>query len=136
MKIVSDSFSLKTKAHIELKNISSQVGEVLKRADLKNGTLTVYTKHTTSGIIINEDERGLVDDMVEYMKKIVPRGAGYKHDRIDSNAHSHVQATLVPCSVTIPFTNGSLDLGTWQSIFFFEFDGPRSRNVLIKLIGE
>ncbi len=136
MNAISDSFSIKTTAHIELNNISSQIVDILKRSGLKDGTLTCFTKHTTSGIIINEDEKGLVNDMVEYMKKIVPRGAGYKHDRIDNNAHSHVQATLVPCSVTIPFTNGILDLGTWQSIFFFEFDGPRSRTLLIKLIGE
>ncbi|MHA1797345.1 MAG: secondary thiamine-phosphate synthase enzyme YjbQ [Candidatus Helarchaeota archaeon] len=136
MKVISDSFSIQTSDHVELKNISSQVQDSLKRSDLKDGIITIFTRHTTSGIIINEDERGLVQDFINFMKKLVPKSAGYKHDRIDNNAHSHLQATLVPCSVTVPFKNGILELGTWQSIFFFEFDGPRSRTILIKIIGE
>ena len=136
MKVISESFSIKTNEHIQLKNISKEVQEILSKSNLKEGVLTVYTQHTTSGIIINEDERGLVQDILNAMNKLVPKGAGYKHDYIDNNAHSHIQSTLVPVSASIPFSSGKLDLGTWQSIFFFEFDGPRSRTVLIKIIGE
>ncbi|NHI91318.1 MAG: YjbQ family protein [Candidatus Lokiarchaeota archaeon] len=133
---MSESFPIKTKDHIQLKNISKEVQEILSKSNLKEGILTIYTRHTTSGIIINEDERGLLQDFINSMKKIVPKGAGYKHDHIDNNAHSHIQSSLISTSVTIPFSNGILDLGTWQSIFFFEFDGPRSRNILIKILGE
>ena len=136
MKIISNIFSINTKEHIQLKNISKEVQEILSNSNLKEGIITVYTRHTTSGIIINENERGLVQDIITTMKKLVPKGVGYKHDHIDSNAHSHIQSTLVPVSVSIPFSSGKLDLGTWQSIFFFEFDGPRSRTILIKIMGE
>ena len=136
MKIVSESISIKTKDRIQLKNISKEVQAILVNSNIKEGILTVYTKHSTSGIIINEDERGLLQDIMNNMKKLIPKGAAYKHDQIDNNADSHIQSTFVPTSVTIPFSNGKLDLGTWQSILFFEFDGPRTRNVLIKIMGE
>ena len=135
MKVISESFSIKTKDHIQLKNISKEIQEILNKSNIREGILTIFTRHTTSGIIINEDERGLNQDIVNTMIKLIPKGAGYKHDYIDNNAHSHIQATLVPASVTIPFSNGKLDLGTWQSILFFEFDGPRTRTVLIKIMG-
>ena len=93
----------------------------------------IFTRHTTSGLTINENEAGLVSDM-ETVFEIIP-DKSYLHDRIDNNARSHLQSMLLEHSIVLPISNFRLDLGTWQSVFFVELDGPRKRNVQVKIIG-
>ena len=107
---------------------------VQKNLEKKSGLAIIYSPHTTTAIIINEAESGLLEDILDFMDKFVPRGAGYKHDRIDSNADAHLKASLLGNSVVVPVENGKLMLGTWQRILFIEFDGPRTRRVYVRVI--
>ena len=93
-----------------------------------SGSVTIFVQHTTAGITINESEAGLLTDFESALSSLVP-DSGWQHDRIDDNADSHVRAMLVGPSETIPVENGTLKLGTWQSILFVECDGPRKRTV-------
>ncbi len=109
-------------------------GLVQKNLEKRDGLAVIYSPHTTTAIIINEAESGLLDDILEFMNKLVPRNAGYKHDRIDSNADAHLKASLLGNSVVVPVEDGRLMLGTWQRILFIEFDGPRNRRVYVRVV--
>ncbi len=121
---------IETKSREEVVDITEDVRKALNG---KNGLAVVYTFHTTTGIMINEAENGLLQDIMDRISSLVPRNAGYRHDRIDSNADAHIKASLVGNSVIIPVENGELLLGTWQRILFLEFDGPRRRRVYVRV---
>lgn len=123
-----------TNLAVELIDITDNVIEEVNKNSIRNGICVISTPHTTTAIIINENEPGLLSDMFNLLNKLVPPGAGYNHDRIDNNADSHLRAMLLGSSETIPIVNGKLVLGTWQRIFFVELDGPRQRKVNVTLI--
>lgn len=137
--IPSDGFmqvQIQTSKETELVDITERVRERIEVEDVKDGFCIVFSKHTTTGIIINENESRLKEDILNILDKIVPRGKGYLHDEIDSNAHSHIRSLILGSSVIVPIENASLSLGTWQSIFLVELDGPRRRTVNVSIIGE
>lgn len=104
---------------------------------MDNGIVNIFTKHSTSAIRVNENEKGLLLDFEKALKDVIKEKDNYKHDFIDNNAASHIRAFLLGASETIPIIDGRLDLGTWQSIFFIELDGPRSnRTVDLTFMGE
>ncbi len=123
-----------TSKHVELVDITSEVEEEVRKSEIAQGICLISTRHTTAGIIINENEGGLKEDILDLLNKLVPTGAGYKHDRIDDNADSHLRTVLLGASEALPILEGKLELGTWQRIFFAEMDGPRSRTVNITLL--
>ena len=125
---------IETSKRIELIDITSEVQEEIMKSEVSEGICIISTRHTTAGIIINENESGLKEDILALLKKLVPTDAGYMHDRIDNNADSHLRAVLLGASETLPVSEGKLELGTWQRIFFAEMDGPRSRTVNITLL--
>ena len=125
---------IKTGKRVDVVDITSKVKEEVRNGGVSDGVAIVYSKHTTTAITINENESGLKEDILNMLEKIIPAGAGYRHDRIDNNADAHLRAILVGNSVTVPVSGGNLDLGTWQSILFIELDGPRSRRVGVKVI--
>ena len=125
---------IETSKRIELIDITSEVQEEIMKSEVSEGICIISTGHTTAGIIINENESGLKEDILALLKKLVPTDAGYMHDRIDNNADSHLRAMLLGASETLPVSEGKLELGTWQRIFFAEMDGPRSRTVNITLL--
>ncbi len=125
---------IKTSKRIEIVDITERVREIVESQDVVDGIALVYTKHTTTAVVVNENESGLKEDILKVLEKLIPSGAGYMHDRIDNNADSHLRAILMGNSVVIPITNGKLDLGTWQRILFVELDGPRVRRVVVKVI--
>lgn len=125
---------IETKRSIEVVDITSQVQKVIDENKLESGLCLVFTLHTTTGVAINEGESGLIHDILNLMSTLVPKGAGYMHDRSDGNAHAHLQAVLLGNSATIPVEKGKLILGTWQRILFLELDGPRRRRVYIKMM--
>ncbi len=129
-----ERIEVKTRESTELIDITVKVKEVVKSAGVDSGICVIFTRHTTSGIIINENESGLKRDIVAILNELVPKGTGYLHDRIDNNAHSHLRAVLLGTSVSIPIDRGELVLGTWQSIFFVECDGPRRREVFVTVV--
>lgn len=99
------------------------------------GTCTVFVRHTTAGVVVNEAESRLLSDVASFLDDVVPDG-GWEHDRIDDNADSHLRALLLGPSVTLPVSDGRLDLGTWQSVLLVECDGPRTRTVGVTATGD
>ncbi|AEA46265.1 secondary thiamine-phosphate synthase enzyme YjbQ [Archaeoglobus veneficus] len=127
------AIEIRTGKRTEIIDITADVRKVVEESG-GGGIAVVYTLHTTTAVIINEAEPGLLEDIVSALSKIVPTGAGYKHDRIDDNADAHIRAVLLGNSVVVPVENGKLQLGTWQRILFVELDGPRTRRVIVKLV--
>lgn len=125
---------VKTGKRVEVLDITDRVRDAVRKAGNKDGIAVVYTLHTTTAIAINEAEPGLMDDIVSTLSKLIPTGAGYKHDRVDDNADAHIRAVILGNSVVVPVENGELMLGTWQRILFIELDGPRTRRVLVKVV--
>ncbi|WP_461866716.1 secondary thiamine-phosphate synthase enzyme YjbQ [Thermococcus sp.] len=126
--------NIKTSREFEIVDITGDIQHLVWKSGIKEGIAVVFTRHTTTGLFINENESGLLQDIKERMGELIPKGVGYNHDRIDSNAHSHLRATLLlNPEVVIPIEEGELILGTWQRVLFAELDGPRTRKVLIKI---
>ncbi|MBC7085315.1 MAG: YjbQ family protein [Methanomethylovorans sp.] len=125
---------INTNRKVELIDITDKVQEEVRNKSISNGICVVSTPHTTTAIIINENESGLISDLLNLLNKLVPPGADYNHNRIDNNADSHLRAMLLGSSEAIPVIDGKLTLGTWQRIFFVELDGPRQRKANITLI--
>ncbi len=126
--------NIKTEKRIELIDITAEVREEVRKSGIEQGACILSTLHTTAGIIVNENESGLREDILELLNRLVPAGAGYRHDRIDNNGDAHLKAVLLGASEVLPITDGDLELGTWQSIFFAEMDGPRNRIVNVTLL--
>jgi len=123
------SISVKTDSRTEMVNITSSVQKEI--AGVQDGICVVYVPHTTAGITINEGaDPDVCDDILTKLSELVPPNRGYRHT--EGNADSHIKASLMGSSVSVMVENGRLVLGTWQKIFFCEFDGPRSRKVYIK----
>lgn len=129
-------FELKTNERVGILDITPEVTYILEKSGMKNGLVNIYSRHSTSGIVINENETGLVEDFKDMLMDLIPSDKNYKHNKIDNNADSHVRSFFIGNSQTIPLDRGRLDLGTWQSIFFVELDGPRSRKIAVTVIGE
>jgi len=132
---MSSQFSVSTNSSTEMVNITSQVQNELKRAEINSGICIVYVPHTTAGITINEGaDPDVARDMVMELNKIVPLQDEYAH--AEGNSAAHIKTSLFGSSVQIPVEEGRLSLGTWQSVFLCEFDGPRNRRVIVKVIGK
>lgn len=141
MVVISKSLKISSSSNFQIMDISSDITAVLneinKEHKMDNGIVNIFTKHSTSAIRVNENEKGLLLDFDKALKDAIKEKDNYKHDFIDNNAASHIRAFLLGASETIPIVDGRLDLGTWQSIFFIELDGPRSnRTVDLTFIGE
>ena len=114
-------------------DITDMVQKQIKESGVSDGICVCYVPHTTAGITINEGaDPAVCQDIIDKLSELVPRKYGYKH--LEGNADSHIKATIVGSSVTVIIDKGRLILGTWQRIFFCEFDGPRTRRVYIKII--
>lgn len=128
------NLNIETSRRIELIDITSEVKEEVRISGVREGVCIISTRHTTAGIIVNENENGLREDILNMLERLVPQGAGYRHDRIDNNADSHLKAIFLGSSEALPIVKGELELGTWQSIFFAEMDGPRNRAVNLTIL--
>lgn len=126
---------VKTHRQCELLDITSQVQRVVQESGVKSGVCCVFVPHTTAGITINENaDPDVVSDILMELDKIVPLKDNYLH--AEGNSAAHIKSSIVGCSQEVLIEEGSLRLGTWQSLFFCEFDGPRSRKVWVKVMGE
>lgn len=126
-------FKVDTRSTVELVKITSQVQNAVSDSGMKDGICVVFCPHTTAAITINEGaDPSVVDDMRMELNKIIPFEDGYHH--LEGNSAAHIKTTLVGPSEMIIVEDGRLQLGTWQSIFFCEFDGPRHRSVWVKLM--
>jgi len=122
--------SIRTRQHTQFLDITAEVREAVAALGVKDGVVTVFVPHTTAGVTINENaDPDVVADMTAALERMVPWEAGYAHD--EGNAAAHVKASLMGSSARVIVSGGALQLGTWQAIYFCEFDGPRSREVWI-----
>lgn len=127
--------TIRSSAREQFIDITGLVQGVIDKVGVKEGLCVIYVPHTTAGITINEDaDPDVIGDMERHLDKLVPRDGDYRH--IEGNSPAHIKSSLVGHSVTIPIENGKLILGRWQGVFFCEFDGPRNRQVIIKLMKE
>jgi secondary thiamine-phosphate synthase enzyme len=135
MKIINKEIDIKTSSRMEIIDISSKISEILDASGLKQGIINIFTRHSTSAVVINENEPRLINDFENFLKEIISENKTYGHNTIDNNADSHLRSFLLGTGQSVPFENYKMDLGTWQSIFFVELDGPRNRKVKITIMG-
>lgn len=139
-------FSLKSKGRVQIIDITSYVEETVRKSGVKDGFVLAYTEHVTACLTINENDRELLEDIKENLLRLIPIDpeavkARYRHNEKyssmpgEQNTHAHILATLIKPSIIVPIENGRLRLGTWQSLFFFELDGPRSRTIQVQVWG-
>jgi secondary thiamine-phosphate synthase enzyme len=127
------TFQVRTSAQTEFMDITRSVQEAVEKAGVEDGICIIFIPHTTAAVTINENaDPSVVQDMIMELNKIVPFKDQYRH--MEGTSPSHIKASLVGCSLIVLVESGKLVLGTWQGIFFCEFDGPRSRKVHVKVI--
>lgn len=129
-----ETITVRTNSRVEFVEISGPVRQWLQTQEVKSGVLTIYVPHTTAGITINEHaDPDVVRDLTMELNKVIPFEDNYQH--LEGNAAAHIKSSLIGASAQVIVENGSLVLGTWQGIFFAEFDGPRTRKVHLQLTG-
>ncbi|MBI3097444.1 MAG: YjbQ family protein [Planctomycetes bacterium] len=139
MPVHTDRIHLSTHGETEIQDITPLVTAALERARMKAGTCTVFVTGSTGGVTTVEYEPGLVADLQAAFERLAPRALPYEHEKRwhDGNGHSHVRASLLGPSLTVPFVDGRLTLGTWQQIVFIDFDNrPRRRELVVQFVGE
>jgi secondary thiamine-phosphate synthase enzyme len=136
MKIVQKEFSVSTKSRSQMIDITSRVASIVGESSINDGDVIVYCPHTTAGITINENaDRSVPHDILLALEKSVPHHlSGFQH--FEGNSDAHCKSSIIGCSEQVLIKNNSLQLGTWQGIFFCEFDGPRSRRVIVQVRGQ
>ena len=134
MKITNEKIVFSTKGEIELIDITEKIHNVVKKSGIKNGLIHVFAPHATGVLILTEHEPSLDKDVKDFLEKIIPKQAGYRHP---SNAHSHLRSMLLSPDKTLPIIDGQAIFGTWQSLVFVETDVyPRQRTIIMQVIGE
>ncbi len=137
MKSYTEYLLFNTKKRRDLIRITDKVKEAVRKSQIKEGLCLVSAMHLTAAVIIQDDEEGLHEDIWEWLERLAPFKPDYKHHRTgEDNGDAHLKNLLVHLQVVLPITNGELDLGPWQEIFYAEFDGQRPKRVIIKIIGE
>ena len=136
MKIIQKDIQVKTRSRNEMIDITGEVSAIVRQSGIRNGDVIVYCPHTTAGITINENaDPSVPHDVLLTLSELVPqRRSGYRHS--EGNSDSHCKSSLVGCSTQMLVADGAVKLGTWQAVFFCEFDGPRSRKVYVEVRGE
>jgi secondary thiamine-phosphate synthase enzyme len=139
MPVKTFSFSLNTRGDTDIHDITDQIARHVTQSGLKDGTVTIFCPSSTSALTTIEYESGALNDLRRLFDEIIPQNRDYAHNARwhDGNGHSHVRAALLGPSLTIPFVNGQLTLGTWQQVIYVDFDNrPRRRELVLQLIGE
>ncbi len=145
MQIINQIIEIPTEPGIGIYNITPQIHKILEETGIKNGQALVFSRHTTTALTINENEERLIEDVKVHLRKLAPESETYLHNDLHlrivppdepRNAHSHLMAMMLSTSEIIPVIDGKLGLGTWQSVLFFDLDGPRNRTVLIQISGQ
>ena len=137
MKVHTEYLSFTTKKHREYIHITPQVEAAVNKSGVKEGMVLVSAMHITAGVYVNDNESGLIEDIDAWLEKLAPFRENYRHHQTgEDNGDSHLKSILVHHEVIVPITAARLDLGTWQRVFYAEFDGQRSKRVIIKVMGE
>ena len=139
MPVRTGNIAIKTRGNTDILDITRELENLVAGSGLKSGTLTVFCPSSTSGVTTVEYEPGAVSDLKSMFEELVPSDREYAHNATwgDGNGHSHLRAALLGASLTIPFLEGSLTLGTWQQVIYIDFDiRPRQRELVVQMIGE
>jgi len=137
MKAHTEYHTFHTSKHREYINITPKVDAALQKAGIREGMILVSAMHITAGVWVNDAEDGLIADIDEWLEHLAPFKKNYRHHRTgEDNGDSHLKSLLVHHQVIVPVTNGKLDLGPWQQIYYAEFDGQRPKRLIIKVMGE
>ena len=137
MKSHTEHLEFNTPKRIEFVNITGKVEQSVKKSGIKEGLVLVNAMHITASVFINDEESGLKQDYVEWLHKLVDTKKGYKHNLTgEDNAYAHLMRTVMGREVVVAITDGKLDFGPWEQIFYLELDGQRKKRVMVKIIGE
>ncbi len=145
MPILNKLLEIETESGITICNVTPHIEKLLAQTSIHNGQVLVFSRHTTTALAINENEQRLLEDIKVYLRKLAPDYDRYLHndlhlrdvpDNEPMNAHSHLMAMTLSTSEVIPIVDGKLALGTWQSVLFFDLDGPRKRTLFVQITGK
>jgi secondary thiamine-phosphate synthase enzyme len=139
MTVETTSISLKTQGNADIHDITNQIANAVSKSGLTAGTATIFCPSATSALTTIEYESGALNDLRRFFDEVIPMEREYSHNERwhDGNGHSHIRAALLGPSITIPFVDGQLTLGTWQQVIYVDFDNrPRQRELVVQLIGE
>ncbi|HTM08547.1 MAG TPA: secondary thiamine-phosphate synthase enzyme YjbQ [Verrucomicrobiae bacterium] len=136
MKSHTDYLWFHTKKEREFINITDRAEEILEKSRIQEGMMLVSAMHITAGVYVNDAEDGLIQDIEDWLERLAPRG-DYRHHRTgETNGDAHLKNLLIGHQVILPITQGKLDLGPWQQVYYAEFDGRRRKRVIVKVLGE
>ena len=137
MKFLTEYLTFHTKKHRAYVHITPQVEALVQKSGVQEGMALVSAMHITAGVYVNDNESGLIEDIDKWLEELAPFNPHYQHHQTgEDNGDSHLKSMLVHHQVILPITAGKLDLGTWQRVFYAEFDGQRSKRVIVKIMGE
>jgi secondary thiamine-phosphate synthase enzyme len=129
------TFEVTTHSRTELVDVGSKISEIVKKSKIESGIAIIYIPHTTAAITINENyDLSVTNDIASVLNKLIPHDYNYSH--VEGNADAHIKAAIIGSSRTVVFEKGEILFGTWQGIFFCEFDGPRKRKVIVKILAD
>lgn len=137
MKSYREELWFHTESRREYVNITIQIERVIQQSGIQEGLVLINAMHITASVYINDDEAGLLQDYERFLERLAPHSADYKHNLTgEDNGDAHIKRQLMGREVVVAITNGALDFGPWEQIFYAEFDGRRRKRVLVKVIGE
>jgi secondary thiamine-phosphate synthase enzyme len=137
MRSYTEYLWFNTKKHREYLNITPEVERILEKSGIKEGMILVSAMHITASVYVNDAESGLIQDIDQWLEQLAPFNPEYRHHRTgESNGDSHLKSLLMHHEVIIPVTDGKLDFGPWQQVYYAEFDGQRRKRVIVKIMGE
>ncbi len=137
MSVYTEYLMFNTKSRYDTVHITDEVADIVAESGIQEGMCLVSAMHITAGVYVNDLESGLIEDIQEWLEKLAPYGENYKHHQTgEDNGDAHLKRILIGHQVVIPITSGKLDLGTWERVFYAEFDGQRKKRVIVKVMGE
>ena len=137
MKTATEYIWINTKKLREFINLTDRVQEFVTKSDINDGFVLVSAMHITAGVYVNDAESGLIADIEEWLEKLAPYQSDYRHHRTgETNGDAHLKSLLIHHEVIVPITDGKLDLGPWQQIYYAEFDGQRNKRIILKAMGQ
>jgi secondary thiamine-phosphate synthase enzyme len=137
MKSHTEYLTMHTRKQREYVHLTPQVESIVKKSGIKEGMVLVSAMHITAGVYVNDNESGLIHDIDQWLDELAPAKPDYQHHQTgEDNADAHLKSMIVHHQVIVPVTNGRLDFGPWQRIFYAEFDGQRDKRVIVKVMGE
>lgn len=136
MKVFTREFTVTSRGRREVINITDHVEAAVRESGVRNGLVLVFLPHATAGLFANEDEPRIRKDYEGLFERLVPENGDYEHNKIDNNADAHLLASLFKQFFVLPIIDGRIVRGTWQEILLADFDGPRTRRVVVLVLGE